>query len=1131
MASARDLLLSAVEERRPIVLVLGQDACPDGEDTVLTRALDRLGKGAEAQRGWSGIRAGMPVPGDFYEWLAERFTRRVPSQSLDMLGELPWSAVFTSTLDPTLRDLLVNPGREPEVILTADETPRAVRSRARPPIYHLFSRAGEQDPNARPPANLSEFNIRRTQHSMQMLNRVLDTATTLGLIVVDGYVPGRDWLRIDDFLGTVGSAAPNQILWFGGRPELGADDADQFNFAVESGRIIVEPRRLSNLISEILSTDRLRDLATPDSEDAGIVSFIGHERLETTPEERLRVEAVASIVDDSWNAFLPPLGPDADYALFRRFHGDFEGPRLLVEGVRRNFAIERDFEADLMKQVSRAVANHARVKSPIMVKGQSGTGKSVALARMVARVRSERLAAVLYAMDRIPQPQEVSSFCEKAEDAGAKVTLIVCDANRDVDLYHDLLTGLRSRGRRVVVVGSQYYTSESQNAQRGGSIEAPVGLSTKERNALADLLDRYFEKPDPSMLQDNNILAFMYRFLPPSRPRIRAGLGDEALATERVLRRHSEFFQPPVPFTPMHLALIKAGLADGYQPIFDQRQADALEQGENAAGQIIDWVMVAGSLNCPVPFNLLLRAAKARFEEIDLTVIADLFRELDLFRWVKDSQDNDLLVSPRLTLEAQLICRRRLGAVDIEAKRLIELIGSVRFGIDRVQETNFLLSLLQQIGSDGPYGERHKNAYADIGRKLTDLRTRFSVLDPRLMLQESAFRRSAVRANAVDDAEHLGLLEEAREAVQQALDGIDNGEIYASDRTKQNLLVERATVYGFLATYRARSSQSASDVWPSYQAARDAVKRAVNVAASYYPLDVGLWTPADLLNSSVVLSDVQRAELAADIYSNLDQVELDALPPGQQEKFQSRRMRVGDAINDAELAEDAYDELEKSGSSAGYFLRARSFFPNLSDKTVEVYQPQDVTYAERAASFLDSHWVKIGNDGRCLSLLLECKWIAEMKRRPLHGERQPLPFDLGTRRDVLRIVQALNRANGESARHATRYLEAVITWLIGEYNEARGIFRNLANDTDYENARRVIRRHVISDANGEPCVFSGRVERGAQEGRWVIRIDNLGQTINLLSHDFPSEDVAYGRPIEAFAVAFNFIGPIAEPIR
>ena len=95
---------------------------------------------------------------------------------------------------------------------------------------------------------------------------------------------------------------------------------------------------------------------------------------------------------------------------------------------------------------------------------------------------------------------------------------------------------------------------------------------------------------------------------------------------------------------------------------------------------------------------------KARFSDFDLTIIADLFRGLDLFRWVTDSQGSDLLVSPRLTLEAQLLCQRRIGGPDKEAELLMELIDSMRLGIEQAQEMAFLLGLLQQLGADGPRG-------------------------------------------------------------------------------------------------------------------------------------------------------------------------------------------------------------------------------------------------------------------------------------------------------------------------------------------------------------------------------------------------------------------------------------------
>jgi hypothetical protein len=57
MKSPREILLAAVEEQRPLVLLLGQDAWaePGNQDPILVKALDRLGHGSEIERGWSAL--------------------------------------------------------------------------------------------------------------------------------------------------------------------------------------------------------------------------------------------------------------------------------------------------------------------------------------------------------------------------------------------------------------------------------------------------------------------------------------------------------------------------------------------------------------------------------------------------------------------------------------------------------------------------------------------------------------------------------------------------------------------------------------------------------------------------------------------------------------------------------------------------------------------------------------------------------------------------------------------------------------------------------------------------------------------------------------------------------------------
>ena len=1130
MSAVREILLNTIEEKRPLVLLLGQDAWRDSErgDAVLASALKKLGRGDDAERGWSATLGGEPLPADYHSWLAERFERRVHPQFIEILSEMPLSAAFTSSVDPTLSKLFSQRGRQAEPILTAQEHPSVARSRARPPLYYLFSRAGEGDPNAQPPSNRSDIRRRRAQHALPLLNRILDTATPVGLIVVEGFNRDGDWLRFGDLLDSLASAGSGQVLWFGGRPELNAEDDDYFSEMEGGGRILVEPTRLGSAIADLRATGQLAD-APLESEDAGTVS-LENGSFEVSPAERLRVEAAASIVDDSWTAFLPPLGADSEYDAFRRFHGIAGGQRLLVEGVQRGFAIERDFERELTSRVYAAIADHSKLNSPIILEGQSGTGKSVALARIVAKVREGKAAAALYAIGRIPQTAEISDFCQRAERSESPVTLIVCDANRDVASYDELLSGLRSRGRRVVVLGSQYKANEGG---RRFKVEAPSTLSKTETRELSKLIKRYAESPHPVQFSDSHFLAALYRNLPASRPRIGSGLGDEARSAAQTLHKIGSetqlVYDAEQSITQLHEQLIEKGYISEYQTLWDS-QPDDPDGG--SAGKIIDMVMVAGSLNCPVPVNLLLRAVSGQSQSLDSALISRLFRDLDLFRWTSsDSEGRDWLLRPRLTLEADLICQRRLGGAQAEANVLVDLIGSALHGSDDASEREFLLNLLRKIGRDGFKGNRYKRSYVDFARKLTELREHFNVVDARFMLQESAFRRWAIREDErIDNDERFDLLGESLTAVQTALNVVGNGQTNSAKRARQNLLVEHAAIYGFLARYHVDLDRTSSDIWPAYETARVAVRKAVSATNDYYPHDVGLWIPADLFNRAD-LKDEQQAELAADMYSALDEVEIDAMGETERERFEMRRMMVGEALRDHDLSDDAYAQLEKSGSTAGYFLRARNYAPDLEKGDAEISAPSDLAKAKKAADFLEVRFSKIQNDERCLWLMFENRWIAEMKRHPLRGEREPLPAKEDARRQFLEIARTLNAAGGESARYGTRYLEAVLMWLTEDYVAASEAFRQIYHETDSVYRARISQRHVITDSNGHPVRFTGRIERQRGEGRWDIRVDQLGQTVALLESSFPNEDIQYGRTLSDFAISFNFIGPIADRIR
>ncbi|MDE0224545.1 MAG: hypothetical protein OXP28_05350, partial [Gammaproteobacteria bacterium] len=812
---------------------------------------------------------------------------------------------------------------------------------------------------------------------------------------------------------------------------------------------------------------------------------------------------------------------------------NLEGPRLLVEGVRRGFAIERDFERALQRRISDAVTDRTRSHVPIIVEGQSGSGKSVALARSVARIREDEELPVLYAMGRVPVSRDVSEFCESAERAGAAATLIVCDANAEYDRYYELLMGLRSRGRRTVVVGSQYRSDLGTEGQNQTGILAPARLSDDEEDRLTALVGRHVDISDRSISEPGYMLSFLYRLLPASRPRIGAGLNKDARTAASDLRSRGRQTRQVEPMTLLHQRMLEAGIVSQYRQLFEEHCNELPDDSEDAAHLLIDFVMVAGSLDCLLPVNLLMRAVTGSAQDADLSMIARLFRNLDLFRWRGTGrEESEIYVGPRTTLEAEVLCRYRFGGAASEAKRLLDLIGAVRGGgrDDERSEVQFLLDLLRQIGPEGRRSTRYQATYVDIARAVTRLRKQYGTVDARLILQESAFRRAAVRFQAVDDAARLPLLEEARDVIQYALDGIAEGSIHAARRTKDSLLVERAAIYGFLARNLAESDADAEDIWRSYDAARTAVDKAAGASDNYYPYDIGLWMPSDLLRCER-LTDSQRAELTADIYATLDQVDRATLVPTQRERFLSRQMSVGRSLQNSQLTEQAYAELEESGSTAGYFLRARALMGNIDRSVATIDDPRTADLAQRAAEFLRDRFDRIAGDPRCLRLLLEARWIVEVGRWPLRGERQPLPCGDSVRSDLLAIVHALNQASGGAAGHVSRYLEAVLTWLGGDEHFAAGIFRDIAQETDHEFPGRVVRRHVVTDGDGAPRRFEGRVESVRGDGHSRIRVDGLDRRVELLSRDFPSEDIAYGRIVRGFSIAFNFIGPIADPIR
>ena len=240
-----ELLANAIKEERPIVLFAGQGFDP-AHEAVLCAFREHLGC-SDSGHGWKSTLGGTIAASDM-QWLSERFDRCVPCEAIAPLFEVAWSAVFTSCLDPQFLRRFESRGRQPEAVLSHDARPTVPRSRSRPPIYYLLGKSDETTEDVRPPRNSVEL-VRRLQLQAAMLaNRIAETATPLGFVLIAGYEPTEDWLPMETLLAPLsGSGQPN-VIWFGHSGEI---DSPLMEDMVSNGSLVTVKASLASAVKEL----------------------------------------------------------------------------------------------------------------------------------------------------------------------------------------------------------------------------------------------------------------------------------------------------------------------------------------------------------------------------------------------------------------------------------------------------------------------------------------------------------------------------------------------------------------------------------------------------------------------------------------------------------------------------------------------------------------------------------------------------------------------------------------------------------------------------------------------------------------------------------------------------------------
>ena len=166
-----------------------------------------------------------------------------------------------------------------------------------------------------------------------------------------------------------------------------------------------------------------------------------------------------------------------------------------------------------------------------------------------------------------------------------------------------------------------------------------------------------------------------------------------------------------------------------------------------------------------------------------------------------------------------------------------------------------------------------------------------------------------------------------------------------------------------------------------------------------------------------------------------------------------------------------------------------------------------------------------------MTLLLNLWWIARAGRLPLEGERFAPPFTEADWRRCLELVTKLEETGRASRAVALAFLRALCLFSSGPWvRRLTSLAQSSANRLFIRGRRRIVRTYVVSEADGQARLFHGTIAHLTNDGRkGQVYVEELRRNIPFIANDFSLIEAQRGDVLGPFAIAFNYLGPVADP--
>lgn len=1135
-------LFSAMSEG-PSVLLLGQDVLSNygGEDYFLNACKDRFN--LEHAENYDDLISNCGESDDLMSVWHAISTRIAVPDAFEKLAALPWNCVLTSAFHEVIDRGLAADWRSVSPVLDDNTIPSDPRSRTKLSVYKLFGCVTRDRRNEQPPFN-DEQQMQRNMVAAAMLRQLPSLVTPKGTLFVDS-LSQIDWLGTKELSEAIAHLGIGQAHFFGATPDTKA--VREIKSLLRLNKIILHEETLGEALARLDESEYGKLVTASRTWVEGIeFTFQTKKKHVFKPSEWRRLTNGATLLTDAdANTKYEFTSPDEKYRRFREFlYGSHGVPNW--QAVATGLAFRRQ-EFDALKSTVLDALDKKRLnEEPILVAGQSGSGKTVALSDLAVAVRRQGWPVLFFGRNHTDIDSGlIETICGELDRIENTSVLLIWDASLAYEQYSSLASYLASRGRKVLVVGSSYKTDS-----RGKCVEFAQIMGAEDAKKFRKHLESFdktlVEDVEADQFERRNFWAWLWRLLPESRGRLRLGLLGEVETHEQKLEAslRSTASEAPVAVGTLGSIFAEAGI---YGSQTDETEninvRDLRGQAATQVERLRGLILVPSSFGQDVPIDLVLRClGREGFE-----VLRHALQNTPVYRWVEDEYGNHSL-GGRQQLESQTIVRTTFSRSE-RMEFVKTLLRNVRSRGDwRIFnfEVDFALRLLKSVGPDSPLQSPSSEELLELATVLEEMTTNSGTdINPWLVFHEGFFRREALMRkvrddldwdNAVDLAREVPALVSEYELATAALARAESAYTSFTDRKHRRGLSRIHTEYAALCGLAQNIEQKISDIMPNSSAMnriRDAMssgfgdavdhckKAAVFDSENYYSQDVLFRVTSTQLKSEEAneeVTDEARVELISELCDILDHESWRL----SQEQYNRRKLELAGILNDDSIKQEALQRLAELGSTAGEYMLAwrGMYFPDRKwrgDSEIE----SALKRIESVESRVDLRLARLYTQG----------WWKRFGRVDLYeSERNTAAL---RRQQWEHIGGWLSRrlAFVEEESLTSRFLYAWSLFQTGQYRESEEQFRLLDRST-MAGRYRVVRLCLWSEEDGEPINCKGTIRRISQDGDkgWVY-VPQLRREISFRPNEFSEQTILSNKPLEDFHIAFNFRGPIADPAR